>query len=149
MLSRRSRSKAGGGRDCRSAGVGQRARGAGGFTLIEALVALAVVAAVLASVGGAIAASVRGTRTIDDRLALAGTAEALLTALPARDALRIGRQSGSTSGYRWQIEVSPMPVSAAAASHPWRPVAIDVRLQKEGGGPALDLKTVRLMRSAP
>lgn len=127
-----------------------RSDGSAGFTLIEALVALAVVAAVLASVGAAIAATVRGSRNIDDRLALAGTAEALLTALPSRDTLKIGRQVGATSGYRWRIDVRAMPFSGSAAeTSPWRPVAIDLRLQKDGGGPALQMKTVRLVRSAP
>ena len=50
-----------------------------GFTLIEALVALAIVATVLAPVGAMIATTVKGTRSIDQRLALAGTAETLLS----------------------------------------------------------------------
>ena len=47
--------------------------GAAGFTLIEALVALAIVAAVLASIGAVIATTVKGTRSIDQRLALSGS----------------------------------------------------------------------------
>ena len=40
-----------------------------GFTLIEALVALAIIAAVLTSIGMVIGTTVRGTRAIDQRLA--------------------------------------------------------------------------------
>ncbi|MCJ9707365.1 type II secretion system protein J, partial [Bradyrhizobium sp. SHOUNA76] len=49
-----------------------------GFTLIEALVALAIIAVVLGTIGSVIATTVKGTRAIDQRLALAGTAETLL-----------------------------------------------------------------------
>ena len=41
-----------------------------GFTLIEALVALAIIAAVLSSIGAVIGTTVKGTRSIDQRLAL-------------------------------------------------------------------------------
>ena len=68
--------------------------GVAGFTLIEALVALAIVAAVLGSIGTVIATTVKATRAIDQRLALAGAAETLLAALPARNLLKPGRQSG-------------------------------------------------------
>ena len=65
-----------------------------GFTLIEALVALAIVAVVLSSIGAVIATTVKGTRSIDQRLALTGAAETLLAELPARGLLKPGRQSG-------------------------------------------------------
>ena len=47
--------------------------------------ALAIVAAVLSSIGAVIATSVKGTRAIDQRLALTGAAETLLAELPARN----------------------------------------------------------------
>ena len=68
--------------------------GEAGFTLIEALVALAIVAAVLGSIGMVIATTVKGTRAIDQRLALTGTAETLLASIPTRDLLKPGRQTG-------------------------------------------------------
>ena len=82
-----------------------------GFTLIEALVALAIVAAVLSSIGAVIATSVKGTRSIDQRLALTGAAETLLAELPARNLLKPGRLSGELAGHRWRIDVSPMDTS--------------------------------------
>ncbi len=104
-----------------------------GFTLIEALVALAIVAAVLGSIGAVIATTVKGTRSIDQRVALAGTAGALLAALPARNLLKPGRQSGETAGHRWRIDVSPMQipdVSRCAADPAFRPA----RRQHAGAG---------------
>ena len=82
--------------------------GEAGFTLIEALVALAIVAAVLGSIGAVIATTVKGTRSIDQRLALTGAAETLLASIPARDLLKPGRQSGELAGHRWRIDVAPM-----------------------------------------
>jgi general secretion pathway protein I len=121
--------------------------GAAGFTLIEALVALAIVAAVMGSIGAVIATSVKGTRGIDQRLALSGTAESLLAALPARKLLKPGRQSGELAGHRWRIDVSRMNVAVAnAATQIGRfvPLAVTMRVQAPGG-PATQITTVRLV----
>jgi general secretion pathway protein I len=121
--------------------------GARGFTLIEALVALAIVAAVLGSIGAVIATTVRGTRGIDQRLALGGTAETLLAALPARTLLKPGRQSGETAGHRWRVDASPMNVAVstdAPLTQRFVPLAVSLRLQAPGG-PAMQVTTVRLV----
>jgi general secretion pathway protein I len=121
--------------------------GARGFTLIEALVALAIVAAVLGSIGAVIATTVRGTRGIDRRLELSGTAETLVAALPARTLLKPGRQSGEMAGHRWRIDVSAMNVAVASDAPPTQrfvPLAVTLRLQSPGG-PAMQVTTVRLV----
>lgn len=121
-----------------------------GFTLIEVLVALAIVAAVLSSIGAVIATSVKGTRSIDQRLALTGAAETLLAELPARSLLKPGRQSGQLAGHRWRIDVSPMDTSLAddAPQNPrFMPLAVTMRLQAPDG-PAILLTTVRLVPKA-
>ena len=119
-----------------------------GFTLIEVLVALAIVAAVLSSIGAVIATSVKGTRSIDQRLALTGAAETLLAELPARNLLKTGRQSGELAGHRWRIDVSAMNISAANDEAPQNPrfvpLAVTMRLQAPNG-PAIQLTTVRLV----
>jgi len=120
-----------------------------GFTLIEALVALAIIATVLSSIGALIATTVKGTRSIDQRLALTGTAETLLAALPARNLLTPGRQSGELAGYRWRFDVSPMSAAmgGAAQTRRWTPLAVAMRLQAPGG-PTMQLDTVRLVPTA-
>jgi len=120
---------------------------AAGFTLIEALVALAIIAAVLGSIGTVIATSVKGTRAIDQRLALSGTAESLLAALPGRALLKPGRQSGELAGQRWRIDVTPMNIAVASdAPQTGRfvPLAVTMRLQAPGGA-AAQITTVRLV----
>jgi general secretion pathway protein I len=121
--------------------------GARGFTLIEALVALAIVAAVLGSIGAVIATTVKGTRGIDQRLALGGTAETLLATLPPRALLKPGRQSGETAGHRWRLDVAPMNVAVsteAPLTQRFVPLAVSLRLQAPGG-PAMQVITVRLV----
>ena len=122
-----------------------------GFTLIEVLVALAIVAAVLSSIGAVIATSVKGTRSIDQRLALTGAAETLLAELPARNLLKTGRQSGELAGHRWRIDVSAMNASVTNDDAPQNtrfvPLAVTMRLQAQNG-PAIQLTTVRLVPRA-
>ena len=124
--------------------------GVAGFTLIEALVALAIIAAVLSSIGAVIATMVKGTRSIEQRLALTGAAETLLAELPARNLLKPGRQSGELAGHRWRIDVSPMNIADAGAApqdQHFVPLAVVMRLQAPGG-PAIQFTIVRLVPKA-
>jgi general secretion pathway protein I len=120
--------------------------GTRGFTLIEALVALAIIAAVLSSIGAVIGTTVKGTRSIDQRLALTGAAETLLAALPARNLLQPGRQTGELAGHRWRIDVAPLNLAAREVAETSRfvPLAVNMRLQAPGG-PAIQVTTVRLV----
>jgi general secretion pathway protein I len=115
-----------------------------GFTLIEALVALAIIAAVLSSIGAVIGTTVKGTRSIDQRLALSGAAETVLAALPARNALKPGRQSGELAGHRWRLDVAPLNAAADTAQGRFVPLAVNIRMQAPGG-PAIQVTTVRLV----
>lgn len=115
-----------------------------GFTLIEALVALAIIANVLGSIGSVIASTVRGTRAIDQKLALSGIAETLLSTLPARGLLKPGRQSGQLGGHRWQLDVAPTNVGEIPPDARFIPLTVNLRLQAPGGQ-LMQLTTVRLM----
>ncbi|MBB4392744.1 prepilin-type N-terminal cleavage/methylation domain-containing protein [Bradyrhizobium sp. ERR14] len=119
-----------------------------GFTLIEALVALAIIAVVLGTIGSVIATTAKGTRAIDQRLALAGTAETLLADLPARSLLKPGRRSGDLAGSRWRVDVAPMNVPGGdPASDRFVPLAVNLRLQHADGS-AIQVTTVKLVPRA-
>lgn len=120
-----------------------------GFTLIEALVALAIIAAVLSSIGAVIATTVKGSRSIDQRLALTGAAETLLAALPERKLLKPGRQSGEIAGHRWRIDVAPLNAAAQQVpeTSPFVPLVVTMVLQAPGGL-AISITTVRLVPKA-
>lgn len=106
--------------------------------------ALAIIAAVLSSIGAVIGTTVKGTRSIDQRLALSGAAETVLAALPARNALKPGRQSGELAGHRWRLDVAPLNAAADTAQDRFVPLAINMRMQAPGG-PAIQVTTVRLV----
>ncbi len=121
---------------------------AAGFTLIEALVALAIIAVVLGTIGSVIATTAKGTRAIDQRLALAGTAGTLLADLPARSLLKPGRRSGELAGSRWRVDVAPMAVPGGdPSSDRFVPLAVNLRLQRPDGS-AIQVTTVKLVPRA-
>ena len=119
-----------------------------GFTLIEALVALAIVSASLSSIAALIAATVRGSRSIERHLAQLETARAIMTALPDRDQLLPGNFSGETAGHRWRVDVSSFDTSSLNVRQPaWEPQAVVVTVQSLSGG-VLQLSSVRLHHGA-
>ena len=121
-------------------------RGSLGFTLIEVLVAIAVLAVVLGAIGAVVGNTVRTIRSVDRRLPLLETAQSLIASLPAREALQPGTQSGTSGEFRWRIDAvllnRNVPDDAKAAK--WMPLAITVRVQGSEG-PPLRLDTVRLI----
>jgi general secretion pathway protein I len=138
-------------------------RGAAGFTLIEVLVAIAVLAVVLGAIGAVVGNTVRTIHSVDRRLPLLETAQSLIASLPARNALQPGTQSGMSGEFRWRIDAvllnSNVPdnnaaaaLSAAATGAPpkvsWMPLAITVRVQGSEG-PPVRLDTVRLIPRPP
>jgi general secretion pathway protein I len=121
-------------------------RGSLGFTLIEVLVAIAVLAVVLGAIGAVVGNTVRTIRSVDRRLPLLETAQSLIASLPTRDALQPGTQSGTSGEFRWRIDAvllnRNVPDDAKAAK--WMPLAITVRVQGSEG-PPVRLDTVRLI----
>jgi general secretion pathway protein I len=121
------------------------APGAGGFTLIEALVALLVIAISLTVIGSLVGGNVRGTVAVDQRLSLLETARSLLTALPDRDRLAPGDTSGELGGNRWRIDVLPFAAAFVDTAQPGQWVPLDVVIRVESpAGETLRLDTVRL-----
>jgi len=141
-------------------------RGSAGFTMIEVLVAIAVLAVVLGAIGAVVGNTVRTIRSVDRRLPLLETAQSLIAALPARDALQPGTQTGTSGDFRWRIDAvllnitvpdnaaaalstaatgaSPAAAAGASPKVNWVPLAITVRVQGSEG-PPVRLDTVRLI----
>jgi general secretion pathway protein I len=119
-----------------------------GFTIIEVLIALAIVAVSVVAIGSLMATNVRGVRSLEQHVALTQTARTVMTAgLPPRAALRPGTVSGQTDNYRWTIDVMPLggAWTVPNADIPWIPELVRVRV-KSPSGALSDIRTVRLMQ---
>jgi general secretion pathway protein I len=117
-----------------------------GFTIIEALVALAVVTAGLAGIGALIATSARGTRVLERHVELAETARAIALALPGSGKL-VGDTSGELAGLRWRVDVLPVVADELNPElpSPWVPQTVVITVRSPNGG-TFQVTTIRLRR---
>lgn len=114
-----------------------------GFTLIEALIALAIVAIALAAIGSLAAFNIRGTARLERQLALMGTTRAVLAIAATQRASSSELPSGELDGYRWQIR-SRAPRQPAAQT-PWTPRLLSITVRAPDGR-AFELETISLRR---
>ena len=121
--------------------------GEAGFTIIEVLIALALVAVSLVAIGSLMATNARGVRSLEQHVALMQTARTVMTTgIPPRADLSPGTLSGQTENYRWTVDVSPLGGgwTVPDADVPWVPELVRVRV-KSLNGAVSDIRTVRLM----
>lgn len=135
-----------------------------GFTLIEVIVAFAVLALALAIVLGTLSNASRQVRWSEDAGRAALHAQSLLDDTGVAEALAPGRSEGvfEDGRYRWTLDVAPWrePVAReeSAAPQPVDPsaprllrLALDVRWGAAGDDPRtrLHLESLRLVRPEP
>ena len=103
----------------RRAGTGRRAGIArsAGFTLIEALVALALVLAFAATLGPFLFQARRIIAHADGRVAAQVLLRSLLAIPPDPASLANGVRDGETAGLRWRIVSEPIGLGAPAQDH--------------------------------
>jgi general secretion pathway protein I len=138
-----------------------------GFTLIEALVALAVAAVSLAAIGLLVAGNIRGSGRIEQHLGLVETLREVETGLPDRTSLSAGTLSGEMHGQAWSVdtapfnleeprvlETKPIVVEGVAeipgdvnprAGRVWTPQTLVIKVQSPSGA-VLQVETIRLGR---
>jgi len=120
-----------------------------GFTILEVLIAIAVVAISLTAIGALTGITTRGVRSIEQHVALVETARTVVANLPPRTQLSLGEVTGELYGSRWRMGVSPFfgDAAALAPESPWTPAIVSIRVQSASGA-TLNLETVRLQRKA-
>jgi general secretion pathway protein I len=119
-----------------------------GFTLIEALVALAIAAISLVAIGQLMSTNFRGVGMLENHVALVQTAQTVLaTEVPPRGALVPGTLTGRSGNARWQIDIGPVGGDwiVDKADVNWIPELVKVQVRGPAGG-SITLETVRLMR---
>jgi general secretion pathway protein I len=122
-----------------------------GFTILEVLIALAVVAVSIVAIGSVMSTNVRGVRLLEQHVTLMQTARTVMTAgIPPRAELGPGALSGQIDDYKWTIDVGPMGEDwdVPGADVAWIPALVRIRVRSPSGAVS-DLRTVRLMHRPP
>lgn len=122
-----------------------------GFTLLEVLVAFALLALALTLVLGALSGAARQVRQSADSSRATLHAQSLLAQLGSGEALTPGQREGDfdRGRFQWTLEVSPFadPFASRAQLDPAAPQLLDVRLLVRWGterGQSLQWRTLRL-----
>ncbi len=121
-----------------------------GFTLIEVLAALAVLAAGLVSIGSLVAVGVKGTRATEEHLVMTETSRAIMAGLLAQRDVKVNSMAGETAGFRWRLDIAPYtgePVNSAQQQSRWQPFTMVLTVRSPGGR-TIQINTVRLQRTA-
>jgi prepilin-type N-terminal cleavage/methylation domain-containing protein len=121
--------------------------GRGGFTLIEALVALALVLAFAEVLGPYLFHSRRIMTNADSRVAAQILLRSLLDAPFDRSHLADVSRSGEVAELRWQIVTEPMMTSALPPDGQWAAFRVIARVSS-GRGQVVAAETVRLAKRA-
>ena len=126
-----------------------------GYTLIEVLVAFAVLALALTMLLGTLSGATRQVRWSADAGRAALHAQSLLAQVGVGEALQPGRRDGEFDDgrYRWTLDVAPFVdplLPAPAGSDPFAPQLMQLRLAVEWGeggrGQRMQLDSLRLVQ---
>jgi len=120
---------------------------AAGFTIIEVLVALAVVAISIVAIGSVMSTNVRGVRSLEQHVTLMQTVRSVMAAeVPLHAEIGVGTWSGKTNDHQWQINVGPMADESNGGGEDvaWIPALVRIQVRSPSGA-VMDLSTVRLM----
>ena len=119
-----------------------------GFTIIEVLIALAIVAISIVAIGSVMSSNARGVQALERHVALIQSAKTVLaTAIPPRKELAPGSLSGELRDFRWQVDIGPVGGGwmVEGTDVAWVPELVKIRVRSPSGA-AIDLETVRLMK---
>jgi general secretion pathway protein I len=128
------------------AGKPRRRRRVAGFTLIEIIIALAILAVALGTLFQAFSGGLRATAVVGRQAATVMLAQSLLDRIGQDIPLTAGEQAGvSDDGLRWSIVMVPSPLIAPErrADSPLLPLDVVVTVAADGGRPVV-LTSLRL-----
>jgi prepilin-type N-terminal cleavage/methylation domain-containing protein len=117
-----------------------------GFTLVEAVVALAVCGVIVAATTPVVTSNLTRARSADGRLQMALAERRALDALPAHSALQAGVLQGESDGVAWRADVRPFEDRGAARGAQWAAYRIVIDLEAQDGRTSR-IETLRLGRA--
>ena len=120
---------------------------AAGFTILEVLIALAIVAVSIVAIGSVMSTNVRGVRSLEQHVTMMQAVRTIAaTEVPSREKIGFGTWSGRTNDHQWRIDVTPMGEEWAATGSEvsWIPALVKIQVRSPSGA-VTDLKTVRLV----
>jgi general secretion pathway protein I len=118
-----------------------------GFTIIEVLIALAIISVSIVAIGSVMSTNTRGVRSLEQHVALMQTVRTVMaTGIPPRAQLGPGTSSGQIDDYRWTVDVGSLggDWTVPGADVAWIPELVRVRVRSPSGAVS-ELRTVRLM----
>jgi prepilin-type N-terminal cleavage/methylation domain-containing protein len=122
--------------------------GCAGFTLIEALVALALILAFAEVLGPHLYHARRIAANADSRVAAQVLLRSLLDAPFDRSQFANALRRGETAGLHWEIVTEPVTTGALPPQGQWTAFRVTATVSS-GGGPVVTAETVRLAKSEP
>lgn len=130
------------------AAVSSTHKATAGFTIIEALVALAIVAVSVVAIGALMGSNARGARQLERHVALVQAAyNAMWLGFPARSVPITAPLSGQSMEAVWRADAEPFAIDFGAPTGEVLWVPQKVRLQvKSASGAMIGLETIRLFR---
>jgi general secretion pathway protein I len=118
-----------------------------GFTIIEVLIALAIVGVCIVAIGLVMSTNARGVRSLEQHVALIqATRSVMVAGIPQRANLAPGELAGRLNDHHWQIDIGQLGGGwiVPEADGAWIPELINIRVQSPTGG-TYSLQTIRLM----
>ncbi len=123
--------------------AGQAAPDDAGFTLVETLIATALVAAMLGATVSTVVANARASRMVEDRRVATLVAQSQLSAAAAAANTGLLEARGTTSGVTWRVRIAPF--SGRHALPRLEEVTVDAG-RGASGAALVTLKTLRIAR---
>ncbi|HTQ15201.1 MAG TPA: type II secretion system protein [Rhizomicrobium sp.] len=120
-----------------------------GFTLLEILVALAILSVSLATLLGIFSMSLDRTRQSEDEMSARVLAQSLIAQADSVSDPRLGTLSGTSNGYAWRLDLKPYGTSTQPAPAPGlASVSASVAWNGSGGRRSLMLTSLRTIPGA-
>jgi general secretion pathway protein I len=123
--------------------------GDAGFTLVEALAALTVMAIAMTAIGALANSSMRSSLYVGRHLAEIETARKIIAGMPSRRDLAAGSLTGILDNHQWRIDAEPFPNALVPPGAPtvWEPQHLALRVLSPSGA-TVEIDTVRLKKRA-